>query len=286
MTPQISVVVPTIGRADLLADCLESLARCQPRAAEVVVVDQSGGAVVAEVVGGSALADARVVPCEPRGVGHALNVGLRQVSHELVAVTHDDCTVAPDWVGAAARLSSTRPDAILTGRVLPGRPGRVVPSTKEDPAPHDYSGEIRCNVLFPNNMVLQRSLVLGFGGFDERFGFGPGAEDNDLCYRWLRAGRKLEYKPELLVWHRDWRQAEELEGLYLAYWKAQGQFYAKHLRKGDARMLRFLAGDVSAWATDGAKDLVRGKRAGPDPRRGTLRGLGTGLATGWSQFPP
>lgn len=283
-TVGLTVVVPTIGRHELLAACLESIASCAPRAAEVVVVDQSGGSGVAEVVGSSDLGEARVVPCERRGVGLALNVGLRQASHALVAVTHDDCTVAPDWPGAAVRLSSTRPDAILTGRVLAGGAGGAVPSTKDQPTPHDYSGEVRCNVLFPNNMVLQRSLVLSFGGFDERF--DTAAEDNDLCYRWLRAGRRFEYRPELIVWHHDWRTPAELERVYLGYWEAQGQFYAKHLLKGDATMLRFLGGDVGAWATNAVKGAIRGRPSETDPRRGMLRGLAAGLARGWNRFSP
>ena len=75
--------------------------------------------------------------------------------------------------------------------------------------------------MFPNNMVLRRSSVLAFGGFDERFGPGEAAEDNEFSYRWLRAGHSIRYEPALVVWHHDWRDPDELRRLYVAY--ARGQ---------------------------------------------------------------
>ena len=64
------------------------------------------------------------------------------------------------------------------------------------------------------------------GGFDEHF--VSAAEDCDLCYRWLRAGRSLRYEPGMVVWHDDWRDDAQLDRLhtYYQYWLAF--FYAKH----------------------------------------------------------
>src|SRR5438270_299876 len=46
----VSVLIPTVGRAELLEQCLRSLERCRPRAREILVVDQSDGDEVAAVV--------------------------------------------------------------------------------------------------------------------------------------------------------------------------------------------------------------------------------------------
>jgi glycosyltransferase involved in cell wall biosynthesis len=53
MTDQVpvSVVIPTVGRPELVAQALESLGRCDPRAAEVLVVDQSADRSASDVVG-------------------------------------------------------------------------------------------------------------------------------------------------------------------------------------------------------------------------------------------
>jgi GT2 family glycosyltransferase len=280
----VSVVIPTIGRPKLLNACLESLRACRPQADEVLVVDQSRARDVGDVVARFVDVRARVVACEKRGIGLAMNVGLRAAVHDFVLVSHDDCTVAPSWVGTAFALMAEDPTSIVTGRVLPVGDPHAVPSTKDDPAPRDYAGEIHCVVLFPNNMVVNRSLVLTFGGFDERF--DRAAEDNDLCYRWLRAGRRIRYEPDLVVWHDGERTREELQQLYVAYGEGQGRFYAKHLRAGDLTMLRFLAADLHAGLRGLAAAALRRRPQVVDPRPRVARGLPVGLVKGWREFDP
>ena len=97
---RVSVVIPTIGRVALLRECLDSLAACRPGPAEVVVVDQSGGPEVADLVLGYSPLSARVVESEVRGVAAARNAGLEAAAHDLVLMTDDDCTVAP--IGSAS----------------------------------------------------------------------------------------------------------------------------------------------------------------------------------------
>jgi GT2 family glycosyltransferase len=270
--------VPTIGRAAQLQACLDSIARCDPPAAELLVVDQSGSEDTARVV---AEAGARLVRSHERGVGTATNRGLREAAHETVMVTHDDCTVARDWVLAGSRLVSEDRDAIFTGRVLPMGDPRAVPSIIDDPLPRDYTGERHCGALFPNNMVLNRSLALELGGFDDRVLF---AEDNDFCYRWLQEGRRLRYEPSLVVWHHDWRKPSELEHLYRNYSRGQGRFYAKHLRSRDRAMLAFLLRDLY-WAGESEIVAIVRRRPGwSNPRPRVWRGLLPGLLAGWREF--
>ena len=280
----ISIVVPTIGRVHRLESCLGSLAACRPRASEILVVDQSGDPAVADLVRRFAPAGARLVPCLGRGVSKGRNLGIREAAHEIVLMTDDDCTVAPDWVEVAWRLMEPDSEKIITGRVVPVGDPRAVPSAKEDPEPFDFTGVAREGALFPNNMALKRSLVLEEGGFDERFGPEEAAEDNDFCYRWLKARRRLYYEPALTVWHHDWRSPEELDRLYLAYARGEGFLYAKHLRQGDLRMLRFIAQNV-LWGLRGlASAILKRRESWTDPRRGIPRGLPVGLWRGWRAY--
>ncbi len=105
------------------------------------------------------------------------------------------------------------------------------------------------DVLFGNNMLLPVGGVVEIGGFDELFSAGAG-EDNDLCFRWLRDGRRLEYRPELVVSHHDWRTPEQLESLYERYGYANGQFYIKHIRHANRRLFGDLVRALMAgmWA--------------------------------------
>jgi GT2 family glycosyltransferase len=280
----VSVVVPTLGRVEQLASCLASLNACTPRAEEVLVVDQGGDRAVQDLVDTFPRLQARLVACAGRGVSTGRNLGIREARNEVVLVTDDDCTVATDWVERAWELIGPDPDAIVTGRVLPVGDPVAVPSSKVDATRHDFTGEVHAGALFPNNMAFRRAVVLAEDGFDERFGPAEAAEDNEFCYRWLKAGHGLRYEPALVVWHHDWRTPEQLERLYVAYARGQGFFYAKHLRRGDLRMLSYVARDLY-WALRGVgSGVVKRRERWTDPRRGILRGLPRGLVDGWRAY--
>jgi GT2 family glycosyltransferase len=279
----VSVVIPTLGRPDLLRDTLESLSLCEPRPAEVLVVDQSPAVASRAVVDQVDLPGARVLSCPELGIGRAANAGLRNASQSVALRLDDDCTVRADWVEVAWREMERYPDGMISGRVLPAaRDPRMVPSTVTRETPRDYTGDPYRAMLFSGNMACPREAVLSMGGFDERI--VPAAEDNDLCYRWVRAGRRLRHVPELVVWHQAWRSPEQLERMYVGYYKGNGMFYAKHLRHGDLRILRFLAADYYGGLRSLLASLLRSTPRWTDPHRGVFPGLMTGLWNGWREF--
>lgn len=276
----VSVVIPTVGRGDLLSACLESLAACDPAAAEIILVDQSGDTRVADEAERFSHAGARALPSSGRGIALAMNEGMRAASHDFVLVTHDDCTVAPDWVVRAHELMTADPEQIVTGRVVPvGDDPESVPSIKDDPTPCDFDANSYPGVLWPANMAASRSRVLEFGGFDERFTLA--AEDTDLSYRWLRAGRPLRYRPEMVVWHHDWRAPDGLRRAYLAYHRGQGHFFAKHLRQGDRRMLRYLAQEYYGSIRFLPRQIRKRLSGRVDRNYGVWRGVTAGFLSGW-----
>jgi GT2 family glycosyltransferase len=282
-TLPVTVVVPTIGRPELLEVCLASLAACEPRADEVLVVDQSGGNAVPSVVETYASAGVRVLTLDVANKSLAVNLALEQARHDAVLMTDDDCTVAPSWVGVAWSQLERDPEAMVTGRVLAAGDELAVPSTIDDETPREYTGEIHYGALYGGNMACRASLVLAEGGFDERLAV---AEANDLCYRWLRSGRPLRYEPELVVWHHAWRSEAEMSRLHRSYGHGQGLFYAKHLRAGDPVVVPFLARDLYRGARGVAARVVRRGTGWPDPRTGLLSGLVAGLVEGWRTFGP
>jgi GT2 family glycosyltransferase len=277
----VSVVVPTIGRPVNLESCLSSLRSCSPRADEIVVVDQSPGVSTAETVIRYSDVGARVLPCDGHGAGRGRNRGLRAARHEIVLLTDDDCNVSDSWVQTGWKLMRADPDRIISGRVLAlGEPGRV-PSTTDDPVPREYVGKARLHALSSGNMVASRSAVLELGGFDELF---MATEDVDLCYRWLRSGRRISYQPDLIVWHSDWRSDEQLERLCVGYWRGGGFFHAKHLRRGDLRIVPFILRDLRAAGRGLTRRLLPGPRVWWDEWHGFTNGYLGGLIAGWRDF--
>lgn len=282
---QVTVVVPTVGRASL-ATTLCSLAAADPGPAEVVVVDQSerGAGERALVAAGLR---GRVVAMTRDGIPAALNAGLRAAAHDVVLVTHDDCRVATDWIRAADDAVRSDPEALWTGRVLPDAAdasGLSVPSTIDLPEPVTYAGTPRADALYPANMAVRAALVLDLGGFDERFRFA--AEDNDLCFRWMASGRAVRYTPAMTVWHADWRDADALRAMYRTYHLAQGALLAKYLRLRHPDSVR-LARDSMVWAARGtAARLVR-RRLGPvDPTYAGLTHIPLGVVRAWREMRP
>jgi GT2 family glycosyltransferase len=275
-----SVVVPTIGRAALLEECIASIAACSPPPDEIVVVDQSGDPAVASAVSRFEAAGARLLVATFRDRSLAVNLGMREARHELVAVTDDDCTVDPSWIEQAWEHVGADAATIVTGRVLPLGEAVAVPSLVGSEQPCEYTG-LHYDVLFGCNMACSRTQFLDLGGFDERVKL---AEDNDFCYRWLRAGRRLRYDPSMLIWHRAWRTPEELARHFRGYARGQGIFYAKHLRRGDLAVLRFVVQDVRRAARAGLARLVRGRPEWPDARLSLPLGVARGLVKGWRSY--
>ena len=276
--PKVTVIVATRDRPAMLADVVASIMAGERVPDEIVVVDQSG---VDEVAGLAAeLADprVRVLAGRGRGIASAMNQGLAEATHDVVLVTHDDCTVDAGWVGAGQRLAAAHPGAIVTGRVLAPDGAAYVPSTKDDPRPHDYTGRVMSGVLYPANMVLDRIAVQAIGGFDERPGMRVAGEDNDLCYRWLVGGRSFRYEPELVVWHHDWRTPDKLVRTHIAYAHGQGAFYAKHLVTGDRRVLGMLWWDLRHGVRATARGLVRRQPRWQEPYREMVVSLLVGTA--------
>lgn len=274
-----SAIVPTVGRAAQLEACLDSLAACEPAAGEILVVDQSGAAEIKALAERFADAGARYVRCDGRGKPSGANLGLREARHESVLFTDDDCSPEISWVGAALEALAAGPSTIATGRVLAPEASVYVPSTIDDSQSREYVGVLHVSAIFGNNMAFNRDAVLGIGGFDERFTLA--ADDNDLCYRWLRAGGRIRYEPEMVVWHHDWRSPDELDGLYVRYARFQGLFYAKHLREGDLGVVPFILRDIRDGVVGLRDRYFRGRPRGSDWRQGVLRGLPAGLLAGW-----
>jgi GT2 family glycosyltransferase len=281
----VSVIVPTIGRVELLKRCLGSLSECSPRPAEILVVDQSGDGAVSQAVATFARAGARTVPCDGRGTSQARNVGLLHASSDIVLFTDDDCTADRTWVGAAwesMRGATRGVPGMVTGRVLPHGDRERIPSVKEDLRPHDYSGGADIGALFSNNMAVERSAVLAVGGFDERF--ESVAEDVDLCFRWLRSGHGLRYEPSLVVWHHDWRTDAQLETLYRAYWRGTGMFFAKHLHRPEPVVLRLFALSLFRVLRGTVRRIVKGRSRARSSPRGLGREFVGGLVGSWHVF--
>ena len=95
--PEITAVVPTVGRSPWLAACLRALRRQADAAAlEILVVDQAPQPLALP----PGLADRVLRPERNLGFAGGTNLGLAAARGELLATVNDDAVLDPGWLAA------------------------------------------------------------------------------------------------------------------------------------------------------------------------------------------
>lgn len=252
---EISATIATVDRPEGLARCLDALLAGSVLPAEVIVVDQSADDATERIVLTWPRSRVSIVYVrQPRsGLSASRNGALVRVSYPLVAVIDDDCVPDPEWIAAivSAMSSKTAPDA-LTGRILPfgpELPDTYVVSARVSLLRRDFSGKTAPWLVGSGgNFAVKRRWLECVGAWDERLGAGsPGkaAEDMDLFYRLLRAGARIRYEPNALVYHERATRARRL-ATRLSYGFGIGAFCSLWLRRGDPYVL-FVLGWWLRW---------------------------------------
>lgn len=171
MPPDISVVIPTKDRPELLALTLRTVCAQKDVDLEMIVVDDgSEGSAVDDVV--TARADPRVRVIrnpKPQGVSAARNRGIAEAAGRWVAFCDDDDLWAPDklreQITAVRRMDRSW---VYTGAVKIDATSRVVGGEPPQPPEVVYS-RLPGWTLIPggcSGVMVRRDLLLEVGGFD------------------------------------------------------------------------------------------------------------------------
>lgn len=177
----VSVIIPTLNRPDLLANCLESIGD----GPEVIVVD------------------------EGLSYGEHCNLGAQRASGDVFVFLNDDTEVSPGWLDALTRSFIDERVGIVGCRL-------VYPDGKIQHAGVYF--ESPGGVLTARNQLLDAQsrwveAVTGacmavraetfdqLGGFD--VGYVNGYEDVDLCLAARRDGWRIWYTNETTVVHHE-----------------------------------------------------------------------------------
>lgn len=248
---KISLIICTRDRAQLLKTCLQSLSQSSIEFHEVIVVDQSSNIaantpIIEELL--PIIRNLRHMPTETRGLSKARNLGIKASTGEIIAFTDDDCIVTRNWAEAVIQEFKRDKDTrAVYGKVPPafvGNQTRKMLAIRLKDNRQEYKKLVNpWEFQSGNNMALRREVFTEIGYFDELL--GPGAElrncdDADMAYRILRSGLKVVYTPEVIIYHRLWR--EDLEALRVEkdYNVGAGALLIKHLRYGDMYVLKLI----------------------------------------------
>lgn len=242
-TPDLSVVLSTYNRADVLRNALDSLVRqdLEPARYEVIIVDNNSSDHTRKVAASfvARAGNVRYV-FEPRqGLSHARNAGIQTAQAPIIAFTDDDVRVAPNWASTILAVLADHPEAgCLGGKVLPNWQGSW-PAwlTRDHWAPLallDY-GEAPLHVnaerrlcLIGANTVYRREVLDRIGLFSphvQSVGREVATEDHELLLRLWRAGEQGLYWPHLTVTADI--AAERMQRRYHRRWhRRHGRFLA------------------------------------------------------------
>ena len=146
---------------------------------------------------------------EPRaGKCRIQNRAIAQATGEILVFLDDDLIVAPGYLEAVERFFDLhRQFAAMKGRILPAEDPekKVGPMAVYLDLPIADDGEevIEVRGVLGANMAFRASAIKQVGPFDERLGPGAGGheEETEMSDRIRRAGFRIGYAPEALVYH-------------------------------------------------------------------------------------
>lgn len=219
--PEISVVIPTFNRREILAMTLPAvLAQDLPaeRREVIVVVDGSTDGT-GQLLREPAFAGVRVVEQPNRGLSAARNAGLRAARGRFVLFLDDDMECPPTLLSGHLSAHSLDERLVVEGGIElspNGDTGFIARWHHEGVARHFEEIRTKRDGRWPwqavrfANTSAQRSLLIDAGGFDERFRFAH--EDLEFGLRLSRTGACYKYVSDLLVRHIYRKSAHDLAG--------------------------------------------------------------------------
>jgi glucosyl-dolichyl phosphate glucuronosyltransferase len=221
----LSVVVPTFNRQELLKSLLESLEKVKvPKDAtfDVSIVDNNSTdqtkAVVKEFIEKNTL-KLRYIFEKKQGASHARNRGVREASGPIIGFLDDDEVVDDYWLTAIiGGFKRFRCDGI-SGRTFarwlfpPPKwyttegPFRIIGPTAGHNLGEKYlEYKIKTRMPTTANLAIRKDCFNKFGYF--RTDMGPVqndeyfiGEDTEFCYRLVNGGARLFYVPEAVVYN-------------------------------------------------------------------------------------
>jgi GT2 family glycosyltransferase len=286
---EISAIIPTLGRPESLARCLERLTRQTLPITEVVVVhcgeDNETKLVANDDRWKAAGMSVRYYFYPERNCAAQRNFAIEQATHANLLLVDDDVEVNEQWaaelfnpiwddpsVGATMGNLLNQPLAaptpfwrayriLLHGKSRGLKPGLLVGAALPNGFPTDATELIPCEWVGGGVSAIRRAAFRSVGGFAPFFkGSSPG-EDLDLGYRLSRKW-KVYYVPTATCIHHQSNAARETSDRH-QYLSMRSRFAILSVSMGKGR-IKSIA-HVALWA------LVQGLSELAALRRGVLR---------------
>ena len=222
-TRDVSVLICTYNRADLLSRALEHIAaQAMPPGVtwEVVVIDNNctdhTAAVAQRFAADPRVPQLRRVREPQQGIGHARRRAFLESRGDLLVCVDDDCMLTPDWIAQAIAFAAEHPRAgEFAGRnvIVWERPPDPVADgygeslARQDLGDRAFQMESGRACLVGAAVVVRREAIIQSGWLESGMLVGRVAEglnageDAEIFFRIRHAGWECWYTPQLVLHH-------------------------------------------------------------------------------------
>lgn len=215
---EISVVICTFNRCESLKGVLESLLEQEYDNSfeyEVIVADNNSKDRTKKVIESyKPLFNGRLhYLFEPtQGKPYALNKAIKEAQGEIIAFTDDDCLTDKKWLLQIKKsFNGSNPEVGMAGGIITplwiteNKPEWIRDSFMGPLGILDY-GEREFlidndnkKLFYGNNFALKKNLFESLGDFNVKM---TNSHDTEICLRFLKAGAKGLYNPDMKVAHK------------------------------------------------------------------------------------
>jgi glycosyltransferase involved in cell wall biosynthesis/GT2 family glycosyltransferase len=211
--PSVSIIINTLGRAELLSDCLRGLTGLEWPNVEVVVVNGPSDDQTNDILDQWAHR-IKIGHCPEANLAKSRNVGLSLAAGEIIAFLDDDAVPHPSWLAALIEPYRDPSVGAVGGHTI-GRLGSMYQARTtlcdRFGDPYFVSEHLDLTIfcqpgswIYPSmlgtNSSVRRSAIEEIRGFDEVFSYY--LDETDICLRLIDAGWKIKYAPNALIWHQ------------------------------------------------------------------------------------
>ena len=208
----LTIAIPTYERGTVLCDTIEQLLALQPRASEIVIVDQTRAhppEVAARLEAWERANAIRLIRLDAPSITRAMNTALREAKSAHVLFLDDDIIPSPQLAGAHAAVFTDPGVWAVVGQVL--QPGETPAHFEEAELRRGFVRDLEfrfthdtaCDVqnVMAGNLSVDRARALSIGGFDERYSAVAYRFETDFALRLVAAGGRIRYQPLASIRH-------------------------------------------------------------------------------------
>lgn len=234
--PEISVVIPTYDRLDMLVHVMPTLLRQDVDAAayELLVCDSNSTDGTAEYLATLAQlhANVRHLPGAYAGRAAARNAGIAQGRGEIVLFNDADILASPNLLSTHLQRHRERTGVAIVGLEVQTRDLDDYAYKRDHPDARGHlhppsRRKLSWLYFLTGNASVRRADLLRAGCFDESF-TGYGHEDLELGYRLSKLGVEIYYEPRAVNYHCQAVPYENQKEKMRLAGRSTARFYGKH----------------------------------------------------------